>query len=76
MCNERYTLLELHADLQRILGVEIALEFAEARKGDVKHSPAAIERVQRFLTYQPLVNWNVGLRQTINRYQALPVAEA
>lgn len=69
-CGERYTLLELHAELQRILGVEIAPVFAEARKGDVKHSLAAIELAREKLGYQPTVTWCEGLSNTIAWYYA------
>lgn len=70
-CGERYTLLELHAELQRILGVEIAPVFAEARKGDVKHSLAAIELAIQALGYGPIVGWAEGLRQTVESLQPI-----
>lgn len=71
-CGERYSLLDLHAELQRILGLEISPIFAEARKGDVKHSLAAIESARQYLGYQPVVTWNTGLEQTAKWYQPLP----
>jgi nucleoside-diphosphate-sugar epimerase len=67
-CGERYTLLDLHVELQRILQVEIAPSFAEARKGDVKHSLAAIEAAQQYLDYEPEVGWAEGLRRTVDWY--------
>jgi UDP-glucose 4-epimerase len=69
-CGERYSLLDLHADLQRILQVEIAPVFAEARKGDVKHSLATIEAAQEKLGYEALIKWEAGLRQTVQWYCA------
>lgn len=67
-CGERYSLLDLHAALQRILQVEIALVFAEARKGDVKHSLAAIEEARERLGYDVVVRWTEGLRRTARDY--------
>ena len=53
----------------RILGVEIPPVFAEARKGDVKHSLAAIERAAQVLGYQPKVSWQAGLERTTDWYR-------
>jgi nucleoside-diphosphate-sugar epimerase len=68
-CGERYSLLDLHAELQRILQVEIAPVFASARQGDVKHSLAAIERAAQVLGYQPKVSWQAGLERTTDWYR-------
>ena len=68
-CGERYTLLDLHAEVQRILQVEIAPVFAEVRKGDVKHSLAAIEAARERLGYQPAFGWTEGLRLTVESFQ-------
>jgi nucleoside-diphosphate-sugar epimerase len=67
-CGERYSLLDLHAELQRILNIEIAPTFEPERPGDVKHSLAAIEMAQVGLGYEPQVKWSEGLRQTAEWY--------
>jgi UDP-glucose 4-epimerase len=69
-CGERYSLLDLHKELQQILGVEVAPVFAEARKGDVKHSLAAIELAQQQLGYYHRVDWREGLTLAIRHYSA------
>ncbi len=68
-CGERYTLLDLHAELQRILQVEVAPVLAEVRKGDVRHSLAAIELARERLGYQPAIGWTEGLRLTVKSFQ-------
>ena len=68
-CGERYSLLDLHAELQRILQVEIAPVFAEAREGDVKHSLAAIDIAIERLGYEPMIKWAEALEQTAAWYQ-------
>jgi nucleoside-diphosphate-sugar epimerase len=68
-CGERYTLIDLHAELQRILKVNIPPKFAPARQGEVKHSQAAIERAAQVLGYQPNVNWQAGLKRTMEWYR-------
>jgi nucleoside-diphosphate-sugar epimerase len=67
-CGECYTLLDLHAELQRILNVEIAPTFVPERPGDVKHSLAAIEMARMKLGYEPQVKWSEGLQQTAEWY--------
>ncbi len=65
-CGERYSLLDLHVELQRILNVEMPPAFAPARKGDIKHSLAAIEIATDRLGYVPSVKWIDGLRRTLD----------
>jgi UDP-glucose 4-epimerase len=67
-CGERYTLLDLQAELQKILGIEVAPVFAEGRKGDVKHSLAAIELAKENLEYTPAVDFTSGLKYTVKFY--------
>jgi nucleoside-diphosphate-sugar epimerase len=67
-CGERYSLLDLHAELQRILQVEIASSLAEACKGDEKHSGAVIEAARERPGYEALVKWAEGLRRTTRDY--------
>ena len=69
-CGERYSLLDLHAELRRILNVEVAPVFGPARKGDVKHSLAAIELATERLGYVPSTKWADGLQRTAVCYRA------
>lgn len=67
-CGARCTLLDLHAELARIIGTEIQPVLAAPRPGDVKHSLAAIEAARQALGYEPSVGWVEGLRRTVEWY--------
>jgi nucleoside-diphosphate-sugar epimerase len=67
-CGARYTLLDLYAELARIVGTEIKPVFEALRPGDVKHSLAAIEVARQVLGYEPSVGWAEGLQQTVEWY--------
>lgn len=67
-CGERYTLLDLVAELNRILDKDIEPIFAEPRKGDVKHSMADISKAQSLLGYDKLVDFKSGMRKTIGKF--------
>ena len=67
-CGTRYTLLDLYAELARIVGTEIEPVFEAPRPGDVQHSLAAIEVARQALGYEPSVGWAEGLQQTVEWY--------
>ena len=64
-CGRSASLLELVAELNRVLGTAIEPEFAPARPGDVRISLADITRAQRELGYEPVVHFEQGLEQTL-----------
>jgi nucleoside-diphosphate-sugar epimerase len=68
-CGERYTLLELHDVLRHVLGTDVHPTFAAERKGDVKHSMAAIDLAKEKLGYEPIVKWNDGILRTVEWYR-------
>jgi UDP-glucose 4-epimerase len=65
----RYTLLELVAMLNEILGTQIEPIFAPARPGDVKHSQAGINLIREY-GYQVQVDFRAGLQRTVDWYTA------
>jgi nucleoside-diphosphate-sugar epimerase len=65
-CGAKYSLLELHRKLCELTGQRVEPVFAPQRAGDVKHSLASIEQVQRTLGYAPQVDWRSGLRWTVD----------
>ncbi|MDZ4178927.1 MAG: SDR family oxidoreductase [Coriobacteriia bacterium] len=67
-CGERYTLLDLIAGINEAAGVQLSVEYREARVGDVKYSQAAIERAREVLGYEPLVCFKDGIVRTFNWY--------
>jgi UDP-glucose 4-epimerase len=63
-CGERFTLLQLIAELGVILGVEPAIDRQPPRPGDVPHSLADIGKARALLGYSPAVAFAEGLRRT------------
>jgi len=61
----RITLIELIDKINNILGKNIKPKFAEPRPGDVKHSYASIEKAKKLINYQVEVDFNEGLKRTI-----------
>ncbi|MGI8907783.1 MAG: SDR family oxidoreductase [Candidatus Sumerlaeaceae bacterium] len=68
-CGRSYSLLDLLAEINAILGTEIQPIFAPPRKGDVKHSLADISRAQKSIGYEVTVGFHEGLRRTVEYYR-------
>lgn len=66
----RIDLITLVDKLNAILGTNITPEFTEARKGDILHSQAGIDKAVRLLDFAPVVDFDEGLRRTVAWYQA------
>lgn len=59
------SLLELVEAINLALGTSLEPEFRPLRVGDVRHSLASLERIQRVLGYEPAIDFNEGLGRTI-----------
>lgn len=70
-CGRQTNLLELIAALNRALGTEMAPVFNDPRPGDVRESLADITAAQSVLGYTPQVDFDVGLRRSIDYYKSL-----
>jgi len=66
----RYDLNQTVALLRPLTGYTGDVEYAAERTGDIKHSLADISRAQQKLGYRPLVNFEEGLRRTVEWYRA------
>ena len=72
----RFSLNETFRLLAAITGYRGEPRYAETRAGDVKHSLADISRSRDAFGYEPTVNFEEGLRRTVEWYkQALPGLE-
>ena len=71
----RITLNETFRALQQLTGYKGAVKYGPERGGDIKHSLADISQAQRHLGYKVLVNFEDGLRHTVEWYkrQSQPV---
>ena len=64
-CGQQITLVGLVAVMNRLLGTSIEPLHTDSRPGDVRHSRADLSKAQRLLGYQPLVDLDEGLAQTL-----------
>ncbi|MBN2090698.1 SDR family oxidoreductase [candidate division KSB1 bacterium] len=67
-CGTNINLLELVALINKTLNKNIAPILHPARMGDVKHSRADISKAQSRLNYQVQVDFETGLKRTIEWY--------
>jgi UDP-glucose 4-epimerase len=72
-CNERHSVLDIAHTIQRLLGRSVKLNHTPTRAGDVRHTLASIEKAERLMNYHPTVNFEDGMRRTI---EALKVSLA
>ena len=63
-CGERFTLLDLVDNLNRITGKAIEPLFGPPQPGDIKHSLAGIEKAGALLEFKPTVGFQEGLKRT------------
>jgi UDP-glucose 4-epimerase len=69
-----YSLLDLIAILERIIGVEVAPSFAAPRAGDVRHTQADIGAAAADLGHRPSVPFEEGLTRTVEWFRARGVS--
>ena len=66
---KRFSLNQIYQMLQEIIGFSGAVQYAPARAGDVMHSLADISQAQKHLGYSPLVDFQEGLKRTVDWYR-------
>lgn len=64
------TVNALWEEVQTLAGLDLPAIYKNARPGDIRHSLAAVERVQEALGFSPEVSFESGLRQTFDWYKA------
>lgn len=70
-CGKQFSLLELVASINRVLGTNVEPQFAPPRTGDVRESLADIAAAREVLGYEPAVDFDEGLRRSIDYYRSL-----
>jgi UDP-glucose 4-epimerase len=65
----RVTLNQTFDALKELTGYKGAVKYAPERSGDIKHSLADISQAEKHLGYKVLVNFEDGLRQTVEWYK-------
>lgn len=66
----RVSLNQLLDVLQRIMGTRATATYGPARKGDVRDSQADISKAERLIGYRPKVDFEEGLRRTVEWYKS------
>jgi len=66
----RIDLNETFRLLKKLIGYTGEVKYGPERAGDVKHSLADLSLAKKQLGYQPAVNFEEGLRRTINWYRS------
>ena len=73
VCNigsgSRISIAELCAMIRRITRSSASPQFEPPRPGDVKHSLADLSLAEQHLGYKPKVNFEEGLRLTVEWYR-------
>ena len=64
-CGSRTSLLEIIAKLETMLGRPFTLKHSPTRTGDVPHTLADVSAAKRDLGYEPVVEFDEGLRRTV-----------
>ncbi len=67
-CGERFTLLRLLKELEKIIGKKANTIFSDERKGDVKHSLADIRKAKELIGYDVKVKFTEGLKITARSF--------
>ncbi len=65
----RIVINDLVAQLNAILGTNLAPNYVAERPGDIKHSRADIAKARDLLGFEPIVSFEAGLRRTVEWYR-------
>ncbi len=55
--------------LKKLTGYDGDVQYGAERAGDIKHSLADISRAEKHLAYRPKVDFEEGLRRTVEWYR-------
>lgn len=69
-CGGRYSLLDLLAKIKELIGSDIEAIHGAPRTGDVRDSQAAIEAAEQALRYKVSVDFEEGIRRTVDWYRS------
>ena len=64
-CGSRTSLLDIISRIEGMLGRSFKRKHSPSRVGDVPHTLADVSRAKRDMGYKPLVEFDEGLRRTV-----------
>lgn len=68
-CGDQISLNELVEILQELSGLNILAKYTSERKGDVKHSKASINKIEKLINYYPEIKFKEGIKITFDWYK-------
>ena len=68
-CAARVSLIDLYDRIALELGVETRPDYGPPRAGDVRDSFADVSLAKELIDYEPLVDWEEGLKRTVAWFQ-------
>ncbi len=70
----RFSLNDTVKILRKLTGYTGKVKYAEERAGDIKHSLADVSRARKHMAYDPKVDFEEGLRRTVEWYRSQAAA--
>jgi len=68
-CGERVSVNQIIKTINELLGKNVPSNYTDVRAGDVKHSLADISLAREVIGYEPVINFEDGLRKAIDWYR-------
>jgi nucleoside-diphosphate-sugar epimerase len=68
-CGERVSVNQIIAQINTLLGKNVAPKYVPERPGDVKHSLADIAKARELIGFEPVVSFAAGLQRAIEWYR-------
>lgn len=69
-CDQKTSVRQLYDMIANLIGTDLEPRYADARKGDIRHSRLSIEKAQRVLGWRPSYSLEHGLKETLRHFQA------
>ena len=69
-CGKGVSVNQLWEHIRTLAGVSLAPVYAQGRAGEVRNSVAELAKARRLLGYEPIVDFEEGLRHTVAFYRA------
>ena len=67
-CGANFSLLDLVANIEAATGKKAVIEHQDFRQGDIRDSLADISRAKSLLGYDPKVDFNLGIKETVVKF--------
>ena len=65
----RISIKEIAETIQKLMGNEVSIEYVEARPGDYKGKEASNDKIKKFLSWEPRVDFEEGMKRTIDWFK-------